>query len=485
MQKKVTDYGIYRWRYAIGYTLVVLTVVSAILFAGLFTPGELRSEEQIGAVNSSNLSIKNLAPSMVVNLPYHMLQKSVFSIFGVSTFTIKLPSIILALITVVGVFLLFRIWFKRNVAVIATVTIATTTQFLFLSQDGTPAILFSALTVWLLFSATQATRDCKHFNTFWKVLACVLLAVILYVPLGVYVVIALLIASLFHPHTRYIIKHIPKLRLLLAAILGAATLLPLIYASIVDPAVAKQLLGIPTTPINFLDNLAAVGTIILGAPHESLGYLVRPLYSFGVVALMGIGLFSLFTHRYTARSYTLFLIGIPLVLLPLINPSVLIFVFPFAAILSAIGLAWLINYWYSLFPRNPYARITGLVPLVIIVTGIMMLGVMRYNDNYQYNPTILAYYSSDLSLLNNTLAQKAPERITLIVDNSEKEFYQTVAKYNKQLTVETSVENGTRDTFIATHSYKNHHTLPTPSVVITSDRIQDANRFYIYNSTTK
>ena len=120
MKSHVTDYALYRWRYKIGYSLIFLIVVVILGLTSIYIPGSLREAELSSALESGALSAQSLDPATVVNLPYHILQRLGFMVFGVSTLTIKLPSIILGALTSVGVCLLTRAWFRRNVAVLAT-----------------------------------------------------------------------------------------------------------------------------------------------------------------------------------------------------------------------------------------------------------------------------------------------------------------------------------------------------------------------------
>ena len=320
MRVRVTDFLIYRWRYIVSYGFLIVCVGVVLFIASFYVPGELREAELTSSVQSGSLSIKSLSPSMVIDLPYHVLQRVIFNIFGVSTFTIKLPSLILGIGTVLGLFLLLSTWFRRNVAVFGTIIAVTSTQFLFLVQDGTPGIMHTFVAVWLLFAATYVTRQ-KLFGTLWKVITLVLIGTALYLPLGSYLVLAILTTSLFHPHIRHIIKRFSRLRFILAIVLGCIAITPLIYASILDPGVARTLLGIPDHSIDFWRNTTQVGTDIAGFASQSTSALVRPLYSLSIVLLAGIGLYKLITYKYTARSYITMVWGALLIPLIILNPG--------------------------------------------------------------------------------------------------------------------------------------------------------------------
>jgi len=108
MQSQVNDFLVYRWRYILSYAFVGLIIAAVVTIASMYVPGALRSGEMNSALQSGALSMESLDPLMVIDLPYHILQRLSFMAFGVSTISIKLPSIVLGLATILGLYLLVR-----------------------------------------------------------------------------------------------------------------------------------------------------------------------------------------------------------------------------------------------------------------------------------------------------------------------------------------------------------------------------------------
>lgn len=480
MKAHVTDYVLYKWRYPIGYVCLALLIVGALAIAGLYVPGGLRHGEMQSALASGALSAHSIDPKTIVDLPYHILQRLSFLTFGVTTLSIKLPSILLGMFTMFGVFLLVKTWFRRNVAIIVTAIAATSTQFLFLAQDGTPSIMFGFVTVWLLVACTYMTRN-HVFSTFWKVAACALTATAIYIPLGIYLVIALVVAASLHPHIRYMLRHIAKARLSIAIVLGLVALVPLVEAIILNHNVALMLLGIPSSHIDLQSNVVTVGQDLFGFFLTSDSYLLRPLYSLGAIILMTVGAYKFLTVKYTARSYTVFLLALFIIPLIIINPSHITDIYPLAVLVAAMGITTLITNWYRLFPRNPYARIAGLIPILVFVVGMVFTGVSRFTDNYTYNANILAAYNNDLRLLDRIVAADSNNNaaITVVTTKQQAPFYALVAHYDKRFTVST--EYAKADVVIVTHDhYQAMRPLAPVSDIITSRKATDADRFYVY-----
>ena len=478
MRNRVTDFLVYRWRYIFGYTFILVAIGIMLGVAAFFIPNELRQGEIDSALTSATLGTNAMSPQAVVDLPYHLLQKLSFMAFGVSTFTIKLPSIILGAFTALGVFLLIRTWFSANVAVLATLLTIITSQFLFLSQDGTPLIMFAFLSVWLLFVATFVTRR-KYFGMFWKVLTCLVMAASLYTPMGIYLVLVMLTTALFHPHIRFLIRKFNRYKISVALALGLAALIPLGYALYLDSTIAFTLLGIPNGSLDIIANARTVIESMFGFAAASAGHLVRPLYPLGVALLMAVGLFRILSHRYTARSYITISWGFVILLLALLNPDKVTHFYPVAVILISYGMIYMIRSWYKIFPRNPYARVAGMIPLVIFVLAMVTSGVTRYVNTYHNNPDVLATYSQDLTLFRNTLsANNATVDTThVVVTKNELPFYQLVAKYSKNFTVSIDPVAGKTTTVASRDATK---PAAAPHAIVVNSRASQADRFYIY-----
>ena len=229
----------------------------------LTSPGGISYAERQSVVDSSSLQATNLGGINVVDLPYRLLQHMSMLTFGVSNFSIKLPSILIAFVTAIGIILLLRRWFHRHIAVIASLVALTTSEFLFLTQDGTPAILYLFWTVWLLLFGTYIAKKVKFLFTA-KVLFFIGLALSLYTPLSVYALLALAITAFLHPHLRYLFKQLPKGKLTGALIVGIVALVPLVLSIIAKPSIVLTLLGIPQNMPNIWENIQQLAHTFFG-----------------------------------------------------------------------------------------------------------------------------------------------------------------------------------------------------------------------------
>src|SRR3990167_4034107 len=163
---KINDLFLYRHRYMIGYIGLAFLFLTLLFFAVLYVPGGLNTSEINAVVKGASLDLDDISSFAVISLPYTLLQQASIEIFGMNNFAIKLPSLILAFITSIGAVLLLRRWFKSNVAVLATLIMVTTGQFLFVAQLGAPSITYMTWSVWLLLAASMVTGGVAKYKTF-------------------------------------------------------------------------------------------------------------------------------------------------------------------------------------------------------------------------------------------------------------------------------------------------------------------------------
>ncbi|OGL21918.1 hypothetical protein A2707_01005 [Candidatus Saccharibacteria bacterium RIFCSPHIGHO2_01_FULL_45_15] len=476
--KTATRLFSYRYRYYIGYSIIALLFVSLLLFAGLYVPGGLASTEVNSVIKSAGVDIHQPSTLAVTSLPYILSQQLSIEILGISNFSIKLPSLIFAAITSVSAIFLLRRWFSSNIAVLATMIMITTGQFLFVAQLGASSITFIMWSVLLLLSASMITGGSSH-KTFWKVVFFVTAGLSLYTPLSLYLLIAIVSAALLHPHVRYVLKRISLAKLFLFGLVLLAFVAPLAYLIYLDPDLGLLLLGLPSNwPPDIFANASIIAQQYLAFFEPVGGNLMTPVFGLGSMILILLGAFRLFKTRYTARSYTVtawFVLLIPIVL---INPAYTSITFVPFLLLLASGLESLLRSWYSLFPRNPYARVAGLLPLIVLVSGLLISGVDRYVYGYHYDPMTVNNFTRDLTLLN--YQGKPDSYTTLLVDEKEQPFYDAVAKYSDDLAVTTIVPS--QGSFTATKAAHQQVENMVVSRIIVTSHSQNADRFYIYNN---
>jgi hypothetical protein len=489
VKTKVTDFLVYRYRYILGYVSLGIVVISLVLVAGLLTPNGISSDEQLSVVTSNALSpadILSLSPQQIINAPYHVLQKISIHLFGVTTFSIKLPSMVLGTFAILALHGLLRLWFRRNVALIVSIIAATSGLFLFLTQQGTPEIGYFFWNISLLFAASKLAQN-PRLGSFWLILAASLAALSLYSPLQIYIVAGLVITCLIHPHARFVTFRRPAWALIasIATFLLLAT--PLFISIIHDNSIIKTLLGVPTqAPDLSFGYLIDLTKQYIGFWLPEAGAHIYPVYGAGIVAVALLGLYRLLSANYTAKSYILSIWLVLTVMAVLLVPNAASITLLPTVLLLAFAIDYLIRSWYRLFPRNPYARVAGLIPLAILMLGLSVPSVQQFVYGYHYSDVASQTFTKDLALLSdqrNAILVMPPEQVS---------FYKTYAAHaNKNIVVVDTVKRAKkmqasqkkpRDVILFRSFASTTQAVPTG--IITNASHKNADRFYLYTHTS-
>lgn len=482
MATQITNLFLYRWRYVLGFSLISLAALGLLLIAVVFIPGGISKAEIHSVAASESLSFTSFAPSAVIDAPYHALQWLSIRVFGLNDISIKLPSALIAILTVVGVVGLLRYWFRRNVAVLTTIVVLTTGQFLFFAQSGTPRIMPIFWAVWILLSALMMSRQ-AHFSTLWKVIFFATAALSLYTPLSIYMLLAVVSAGILHPHLRFIVRRMAPTRVSLAILFAVGIVTPLAYAISVDRHILYHLIGWPGLPITWQQNLSELVTRYVDFTSVSHGIDLTPIYGLGVIMLVILGIVRFATTKYTARGYILTAWIVLLLPVIVLNPREVGVTFVPITLLVAMGIDLLFQRWYSLFPRNPYARVAGLVPLAILMGGMIASGVTRYVNDYTYDPIKANQFSQDLTLANRQIAMlNGDQTISIVITKSSAPLYRVLEKYNPAVHVSTHLPSSLPSSgpLLVARGVQMSPSTDHLAQIITNNKTLYADRFYLY-----
>lgn len=446
----VKELLLYRYRFGLGYGLYIIFVI-VLLTVGIGNiPIGTTLSEMKSVVESTHFTIANLLTTSYIDAPYHVLQNASVHLFGLNDVSIKLPSLIFALIAAVALVIMLSRWFVPRIAVITGLLSVTTTPFLGMGRFGTPLIM---MTFWLsiiLLAATRILHSAKH-SLFWKFVLAFCIGFSLYTPLMIYPLIALSIAGLLHPHVRYVVRNIKPSRAVIAIILFTLAITPLGWTIYHQPHTIFQLLGLPESVPTFSQIVANFSYVIKSLVRVNspiAAEIITPMFGIITIIIAVLGLLKSGAEWYSARSY---MIGIWLALIIpviIINPYYLPAVFIPMVLLMAIGIDSLIRNWYQLFPRNPYARIAGLIPLTVLIAAVSFTNAGRYFYGYLYNPHVESFHTelrATHAALNTPGIKSKP--VTLVTTPETQPFYQILTWTYPKLTV-TSTDNPAADATI-------------------------------------
>jgi len=489
VRQRLTKFAIYRYRYVFAYTAFGLALATLLLLAGLYLPGGLTKSEINSMLISDSIDIAqlfNLPPDQLIYLPYRLLQAASLNLFGISVISIKLPSIMLGFASAVGLLYLLNLWYKKSVAIVASIIAVTTGQFLLTSQAGQAGISYVFLTIMVLIAASMIARQSAYAKV-WAIAGFALAAASLYMPLNVYMLLALILTAIVHPHARYLVfKKSSKIVIAAGSVVALVVASPLIMGIIHDPVIISKLFGLPSSFTDIMTNITQLAQNYAAFTSPNSSNTLTPIYGLGLVILILVGVYQLFTAKYTARSYLISFWLAALIPLICLNPEFISITFVPVMLLVALGVEYLIVSWYQLFPKNPYARVFGLAPLGILMIGLVLSSVDRYAYGLHYDSGVYSSYSYDLSLLGKKLKSLDNDSsVTLLVTKANYKFYSSFTRhqqYVKSLTVVSKSANMPANGLLIAERGFAPDINQIPSEILVNRSASDSNRFYLYKN---
>lgn len=475
---------LYRYRYIISYGLFVVFLLGLMLTDIGNIPGGISESEMYSSVASNSLNPLAPQASDVINLPYHFLQKLSIGLFGLSPFSIRLPSLVLAFMASIILAFTLHQWFRRGIAIVALLLATASEPFIAMARTGTASVFYMLLLLVILLGAVKlTTRGPRTF--IWKVVVTIAGLLLFYMPLGIYAVTALLIAGVFHPHVRYQIKRTRWWQHLILALIACILLGPLVFAGVTDNQTLEVLFGIDalSEKLTFTSLGASLVLIFktLFMFHKPVaGEILTPFLNLTSVLFVTFGLVRTIFDRHAARSYLLLIwlaISIPLLIL---NPGQFALMLVPCIILMAVGLDTFLREWYRLFPRNPYARLSAFIPLSLIIIGMIATASTRYFYGYYYTDTSASYHP-ELAAVKKVL--KPHVSTQLVVPQEHIGFYDILRSKYPQLSVTgpDGMTNGASELIVLARTSDTIQAVP--SKIVTSHLARGEVLLRVYKQT--
>lgn len=479
MKKRTpTSLFLYRYRFHVGFILLALAYIALLFGLPLLAPNGLSESEMASAAHSYDLQPDSVLKGDIVNLPYRTLQKLSIMLFGLNVYSVKLPSIVIGLILGLLLILLLNRWFKTNVALLASILAILSASFLFLAGSGTPLIMLVFWPTLLLWLGSKIQGVTKPKPLYCFVFAFALLASI-FTPHLIYLAAFIVLFALLHPHLRFTIKTLPTVPLILTLFIILMGLAALVVAAFVNPAIIPELLLAPGLTFGgFIENVKVAFLPLFSWNTTLESQFLSPFVGLASIALAAIGLLSTTKGFFASRNsiasclivFTIFLAGL--------NPESAILILLPLSILIAHGLRYILDKWYTLFPDNPYARISGVLSIGAFM-GIMIYGgITHFLYGYRYVPMVADEFNNDVTLIQENLTQGE----TLYVINDEISYnFLKILQESHTFTVENQIP--APDQLPTKYATLGHQNIPGElNTIITSPKSDNSDRIYMYTS---
>lgn len=408
---------LYNNRHILSFFVVAFLLYFFIVFSYARFPIGLSQAEMDSAVLSAGISF----PDSIINLPYHFFQWLSVSLLGLNTFALRLPSVLLALMTSGLIIATIRNFTRNNVAIITGLIMSCSVFFLNFARSGTPEIMSIFLMSLAIFAISQIVLE-KSNRSLWLILLSVSIVLGMYMPGGVVFLLVLLVVALVNYKSRQTLTSLKPWQIIIAGVAGLAVLSPLVFSIVLKNDLLLTALGVDNfqfMPKDLLINLQAIFSP-LGTEYS--GY-VTPLLSIGEIALAILGIVKLVRDgKSTRAAFILTISGVALIV-SLFLPAMTFLMFIPWIFLIAFGVMFIIDYWYKLFPLNPYARVLGTIPIGILVFAMMLVGRNAFVGANYYDIRVTNSKNTAFEATREQINSLSAHDIKLVVPEDELEFY--------------------------------------------------------------
>ena len=336
---------LYRYRFVIGYIILGLAFTILLFLLPFIAQKGLSDAEINSATDSYYLGKAGILNGDLVDLPYRILQKFSIAIFGLTTFAIKLPSIIIGLGLGALLILLLNRWFKSNVSLLASCLIILSTPFLFLAGSGTPLIMLVFWPTLLLWLGSKIQGETRPKPMYCFIFAIAMLLSI-FTPYMIYFAIFCVLFVVSQPHLRFVVKNLPKIPLIVVGIILLSGFIVLGISIVKHPAVIMELLfARDYEASSFFNNIISALAPAFSWRSTAESVFLSPLISLPIFALVLIGLFSTTKGFFASRNSIASILIVFCLIITGFNPDAIVFIILPLSILIAHGLKYILEKW--------------------------------------------------------------------------------------------------------------------------------------------
>lgn len=362
---------------------ILIALVGIIFVGGLLsyrlgslTPG--LSQAEVSIVNQSS------SAEQIISNPLHLPQKAgqlILSKVGYDSIAAKrAPNIIIGLMTIFAMFVLLKNWYSTRVASLGTILFASSSWFLHTTRVASGDINFMFPLI-LLAAGSYLYKG--RYILLASLAALMSIGLMLYIPGMIWPVLGILIWR------RKLVKKINSRISLVWRIVGlillAIGIAPLVWAFVHDSSLLRTWLGLPEfLPdgvkqylLNVINTVASI--FILRQENAALGVGRLPLLDIFTTGMAILGSYAMLVQLGLDRARLLVSIMVfGVLVVALSGPVSISFLLPFVYLLAAGGIALMLQKWFTVFPKNPAARLLAIIFISLAVSISAYYNLTRY-----------------------------------------------------------------------------------------------------------
>lgn len=377
--KKFKFYLSVAWRPILTYGIVAL-LLGALLFLRLesLTP----SYAGIEAPTVKHLEQRDLSFGEIIEqplyLPYNLSIYALEKLHIQGIYMARAISAAMGFIAVLSFYFIIRRWHDLRISLFATILFATSSWFLHVARLATNHA--SILLILLLIASGAWLNDTKRRGVLPVLLAGLASGFLLYIPgMAWFIVLGLFWQR---KRLRKALKAMKRVEILAISLASLIIIAPAIVAVGNHASFILDLLGLPSSMPSLRDiaqnALKSIKELFVTGPAVSAYWVGRmPLLDAFSTAMFVIGLYSYWHRRSLDRVKVLGLgLAISVILNAIGGIDNMILMLPFVYLIIAAGIAFMLQQWFRVFPRNPIARTLGasLITIAVVVSATYNLG---------------------------------------------------------------------------------------------------------------
>lgn len=357
--------------------LVLILILFSFLLFKLGTLNQGASIPEVKYISSVDSGRKLLADPLFLmhKIPTYVLIK--LNIGSIAAY--RLVSVFFAALAAGGIFMILRHAFSSRTAVFGSSLFMSSAWTLHIGRTAMPEATFF-LIIPLLIVAVWLEKTSRHQISI-IVLSCII-ALTFYVP-GFWLLLLAIIIWERSAIIKALATNTLWIRILCSSIIIVG-LAPLVWATIQTPSLVLSASGLPTqlpTIQALAKNLISIpANLFIFGPADPARWLGRlPILDMFSAVMMTLGIYSLRFH--IRKYYVQLLLMTCIVLLLVITAGGLVTIsalIPLVYLFIAAGIAFMLQQWLSVFPKNPLANFSATAMISVVVLLVIYFHINQY-----------------------------------------------------------------------------------------------------------
>jgi hypothetical protein len=373
--KKFKFYVSLLWKPIIAGSVLIFFALVLLLANQSGVPGGYTTTETLYFEQVKNGEI---IPDSPLYLPVYLLHKIVLSVFDSGITSLRVVNALIGLISVVLMYFLVRRWQTARVAFMTCIVYLSLTWFLVVSRyalPGTSVLLSIAIPLLIVWIQNTKKQKLALLVTAMSV------GLLLYVPGLIWIILVGVLWKF--KSILYFMKNSPIWNVVLAIVVFCTVLIPFAM-SLTSRYFLESISGVFISDISagvFLENIYTFFVNMFWNSNFNDGINIGSqavLDIFTTVLLLAGAITIIRKWKSSKYRYILLSFGLSIVLVGVGNTIPSIVSLPYIILMISVGLSWLMQQWFAVFPRNPFARNIGVVIVLVAVLVSSVYNVYRF-----------------------------------------------------------------------------------------------------------